>query len=135
MLAPRLLLVQPSLHAYRVPFLNLVGARIDDLGGLFRVSNSAASPAMYARGDSSNCDYAVAVPTRWISIRGHQVALRSLTPVIDQISPNLIVIEQALHNLETYPLFLQARKVKAEIGMWGHGRSYSTPQSLSLIHI
>ena len=69
------------------------------------------------------------VPTRWVSIRGHDIALRSLGPTIRSLKPNLIVVEQALHNLETYPLFAQAMLTNAEIGMWGHGRSYSTSQS------
>ena len=99
------------------------------MGGTFHVTDSPVSASLSKRGDRLESEYGVPVPTRWVSMRGHDVALRSLGPAITSLKPNLIIVEQALHNLETYPLFAQARRANAEIGMWGHGRSYSTPQS------
>ena len=129
--APRVLVVQPTLLSYRVPFLNELGYRINELGGEFRVTDSPASPSLNARGDRVQSDFGLPVATRWISIKGHDVAVRDIGPAIKATGPDLIIVEQALHNIETYPLFAQAKRSMAEIGMWGHGRSYSTPQSLS----
>jgi len=115
--------------SYRVPLLNELGRRMEQMGGTFHVTDSPVSPSLSKRGDRLESEYGVPVPTRWVSTRGHDVALRSLWPAIASLKPNLIIVEQALHNLETYPLFAQARRTNAEIGMWGHGRSYSTSQS------
>ena len=115
--------------SYRVPLLNELGRRMEQMGGAFHVTDSPVSPSLTKRGDRLESEYGVPVPTRWVSVRGHDVALRSLGPAITSLKPNLIIVEQALHNLETYPLFAQARRANAEIGMWGHGRSYSTSQS------
>jgi len=112
-----------------VPLLNELGYRIHELGGEFRVTDSPASPSLSARGDRVQSDFGLPVATRWVSIKGHDVAVRELGPAIKSTHANLIIVEQALHNIETYPLFAQAKMTRAEIGMWGHGRSYSTPQS------
>ncbi|MEI7507566.1 MAG: glycosyltransferase family 4 protein [Actinomycetes bacterium] len=39
------------------------------------------------------------------------------------------MVEQAIKNLETYRLLVPKTLGAAQVGMWGHGRSYSTPQS------
>ena len=45
-------------------------------------------------------------------------------------SPDHVIVEQAIKNLETYPLVLR-RTVSGgpRIAMWGQGRSFSTAQS------
>jgi len=61
------------------------------------------------------------------------VALRDLgkLPVREG---DLFVVEQALKNLETYPLLLRRRKLGYGVGMWGHGRTFSTRQSQFLAY-
>jgi glycosyltransferase involved in cell wall biosynthesis len=47
-------------------------------------------------------------------------------------NPDLVLVEQAIRNLETYPLLARKAVGGPSVAMWGHGRSYSTPQGPTL---
>jgi len=132
MRAPKVLIVHPFMPAYRVALVSELGARVEILGGKLLFAESTPPPAIALRQDSRTTAFGVQVPTKWMAAGGHDIAYRSVRSLLPTFQPELIVVQQEIRNLETYPLFLQARKVKAEIGMWGHGRSYSTPQSAPL---
>ncbi|MFD7443124.1 glycosyltransferase family 4 protein [Streptomyces sp. NPDC059909] len=49
-------------------------------------------------------------------------------------SADIVVVEQALHNLDTYPLLLKQRLARVtgaspRVALWGHGRTYTKPVS------
>ena len=125
-------MVHPFMAAYRVPLVNEVGRRIQELGGQLVFAESTPSPGLRGRGDVRTSDYGQQVPTRWLSLRDHHVSVRSLGPLVKELAPELIVVEQALHSVETYTLLARSLRSEAEVGMWGHGRSYSTPQSATM---
>ncbi len=66
-------------------------------------------------------------PTTWVRVRGKDVALRRIPHNTD-----LVIVEQAIKNVETYPLLARKSLDGPSVAMWGHGRSYSTPQGPAL---
>jgi glycosyltransferase involved in cell wall biosynthesis len=55
--------------------------------------------------------------------------MRSVGPVLDRYSPDLIIVEQAIKNVEAYPLLArQAVGRGPRVAMWGQGRTFSTSQ-------
>ena len=127
--APKVLIIHPFMPAYRVPLVLALGDRLRELGGELTYVESEPPPSLASRGDRRTTEYGAVVRTRWLSVGRKEVAFRSLRPIFEESQPNLVVVEQALKNLETYPMFAQLRRAKTEMGMWGHGRSYSTRQT------
>jgi glycosyltransferase involved in cell wall biosynthesis len=66
-------------------------------------------------------------PTTWVRVGGKDVALRRIPHNTD-----LVIVEQAIKNVETYPLLARKSLHGPSVAMWGHGRSYSTPQGPAL---
>lgn len=70
------------------------------------------------------------IEQRHISFGKRQVFLRSLRGSLSEYDPDFVIVEQAIKNLEIYPLlFRHLFKIGPRLAMWGHGRSYSTQQS------
>lgn len=92
------------------------------------VASNPPPPQLAARGDKVTARWSKELPTRWIPLRGRDVAIRRLSALPPTLTPDLVIVEQAIKNLETYPLLLRQRLGGPSVSMWGHGRSYSTPQ-------
>lgn len=111
----RVVFVQPYIPAYREPFFRALRERlrsqaIELVVGVDRVSSS--------RFDGSESQADVVVGSR---TPGH-VRWRSLSSLRLETS-DLVVMEQALRNLEVYQLLGRRRNRRPGIALWGHGRS------------
>jgi glycosyltransferase involved in cell wall biosynthesis len=80
-------------------------------------------PEWAERGDSVRADYATLVRTRFIRLGGRSLIWKSLSALSPAKNYDLIVVEQAIRNLETYRLMLDPR-TSGKVCTWGHGRSY-----------
>jgi len=117
------------MSAYRVPFMNELGDRLAAMDGALLVAESAAPPSIAQRKDERHGVYGRPVDTKWFRLGGREIGVRRVDEAIREFSPDYVVLQQELRNLESYPLIAGARMRKFEVGFWGHGRSYSTPQS------
>ena len=117
------------MSAYRVPFMNELGDRLAAMDGALLVAESAAPPSIAQRQDERHGDYGRAVDTKWFRLGGREIGVRRVEQAIREFSPDYVVLQQELRNLESYPLIAGAGMRKFQVGFWGHGRSYSTSQT------
>lgn len=121
------LVIQPVLSAYRVPFYESAAPVLADRGFTLKVVYGQPSKQFAQRGDSADISCGSAVPTRMFGSGVQPWALRRWQAA--SFDPDLVVVQQTVKALETYPLLLQQRfRRRPGVAMWGHGRSYSTPQ-------
>lgn len=75
------------------------------------------------RGDSVSTEYAQKLPTKFINFFGKTLTYKN-TEILRRNGPyDLLIVEQAVRNIETYRLLL--RKVSPRLAFWGHGRTYT----------
>ena len=123
-----LLIVHPFVPAYRLGMYSLLVERLASADVQLTVASNPAPPRLAARADTAVAIWGREVPTKWVSIRGRDVAIRRLGALPPNSRPDLVIVEQAVKNLETYPLLARQPLGGPSVAMWGHGRSYSTPQ-------
>lgn len=125
----RLLIVHPFVQAYRSTLYSCLAQSLRQHGIAMTVASNAPPPKLAARADTAKAPWASPVPTLWVSLPGRDVAVRRLGALP---RPDLVIVEQAVKNLETLPLLARKPLGGPSVAMWGHGRSYSTPQGPAL---
>lgn len=125
----RLLIIQPWVPMYRVPFFDRLDARLSEVGVDLLVAHGIASPSIAARRDAGTGTWAKEIPTRWGRLGGRDVVRRRIGPTLKEFSPDLVVVEQTLHSTETMRLLAGHALGRYGLATWGHGRTYSSPQS------
>lgn len=118
-------IIHPWLPQYRVGFfekLVLAGAQegID-----FHVFHGDVPPEWRNRNDVGRSDVSIKLPTRFINVRGRSLNYKSLAKLRQTGPFDLIIVEQAVRNLETYQLLL----ARAPVAFWGHGKTYTKRSS------
>ncbi len=117
----RIAVVHPWLPKYRVKFFELLRRRGAEIGIEFVIFYGDAPPEWRARGDTSVATWATALRTRFLTFRGRTLILKSLRPITRSGPYDLIIVEQAVRNLETFRLIIQS----TPIAFWGHGATYT----------
>ena len=123
-----LIVVHPFLPSYRRPFFDRVDTALGERGWDFGVVDSDAPPSIASRGDKSAGSWVVPTRTQWVPVGDRALAYRHLRKPLKNHAADLVVVEQGIRNLETYPLLARRYLGGPGVAMWGHGRSYSTPQ-------
>jgi len=127
----RLLIVQPYVPAYRLPFFHEVRRLLAEHGVQIAIAASRASGRDAARNDDQTglgADFVLHQKT--LSIGSRSVLFKRLDGVLSSFAPGLVVVEQAVKNLESWPLLLRSRGDHTpSVAIWGQGRSYSTQQN------
>lgn len=119
----RVAIIHPWFPQYRRPFfdeLMRVGATEDIEIDVFY---GDPPPEWNDRGDSVSAAYATRLPTNFINFRGKHLVYKSPKPVWAGPRYDVIILEQAVRNLETYAIMLRRRGAK--VAFWGHGRTYT----------
>ncbi|WP_432071737.1 glycosyltransferase family 4 protein [Streptomyces wuyuanensis] len=127
----RVVVVQPYLPGYRTRFFEHAYERLNARGVTLEVVHGPPPRGQDARRDAATCSCATQVPTARLPLFGgrslawHQVSRRTA-------SADAVVLEQALHSLETFPLTLRSAigrrsKHAPRVAFWGHGRTYTRP--------
>ncbi|MFE2428916.1 glycosyltransferase family 4 protein [Streptomyces sp. NPDC059373] len=127
----RVVVVQPYLPGYRTRFFEHAHEHLDSQRVTLEVVHGPPPPGQDARQDAATCSCATQVPTtRLLTLGGrslawHQVSRRTA-------SADAVVLEQALHSLEAFPLALRQaiwrgrqRAHAPRVAFWGHGRTYT----------
>lgn len=122
----RLWIIPPSQFRYRDAFYSRLAHALASLDIDCSVIASAPPPSIAARADTSAGAWTREVPAHWFRLGRREVALRSVRQAWKDSPPDLVIVEQAIRNLETYRMLASRR---TGVATWGHGRSYSTPQS------
>ncbi|SFG43222.1 glycosyltransferase family 4 protein [Streptomyces mirabilis] len=126
----RITIVQPYLSHYRVPFFRRLAADLhQQLGAELVVAHSSPPPDAGEDRDRGSADLECAVRLVQHSwrIAGFPVQVRRLGDLPHR--SDVVIVEQALHNLETFPLLAgevwrEARGGSGPaVAMWGNGRT------------
>lgn len=126
-------MVQPYVPGYRTEFFDQAEAILGRRGVVLEVLHGAPPPGHTARRDAAACACATQVPVARIAVPGGR-HLNWRRVQRQAASADAVVVEQALHNLETYPLLLmhllgRAAPTGPRVAFWGHGRTYTKPVS------
>ncbi|WP_063611407.1 glycosyltransferase family 4 protein [Streptomyces sp. 142MFCol3.1] len=129
----RVVVVQPYVPSYRTSFFDHLHAQLADEGVALEVLHGAAPPQQADRKDAASCACAIQVPTRRLPVPGGRSLLWRRVHRRAALA-DLVVLEQALHNLEAYPLLLRQltrRRLGGgpAVAFWGHGRTYTKAPS------
>lgn len=127
----RLLIIQPYIPSYRVPFFQGLRAELASAGIDMRLVAGRPQGAAALRGDEAGGEILDGyVDQRILSFAGKSLNLRSVREAVRGYRPDRIIVEQAVKNLEVYPLLVRRLLGQgARVGMWGQGRTFSTAQS------
>ncbi len=127
----RLLIVQPYVPEYRVPFFDGLRARLATVGIDVMLAAGRPQGATRLRSDDRSHDVAdVLLEEGFVRLGRRGINARRLGVALRAYDPDLVIVEQAIKNLETYPVIARRRVASGpRVAMWGHGRSFSTPQS------
>lgn len=115
----RATIVQDYIASYRSGFYRELQTQSARRGWAIDVVVGATSEGQAAR-DDAGTTIAASIRHREFKVAGRRLAFRDLREVIS--SSDVIVLEQARRNLDTYRLFIPRRKAK--IALWGHGRDF-----------
>lgn len=119
----RVAIIHPWFPQYRAPFFERLIAHAKSRGIEIDVFFGSPPPEWGERGDSVTAAYATLLPTRFFKLGGKSLALKSLRPFMDREPYDLVIVEQAVRNLETFSLIFGP--YKRRLAFWGHGRTYT----------
>ena len=127
----RLLIIQPYVPDYRVPLFAALSENLAEAGFELALAAAVASGDRSHRGDDATALVADYLLTERVArVGGRSLLLRSIGSAMKTYRPNFVIVEQAIKNLEAWPLILRSSMGgQPRVAMWGQGRSYSTSQS------
>jgi glycosyltransferase involved in cell wall biosynthesis len=127
----RLLIIQPYVPSYRVPLFYSMRELLLEVG----IDLAIAAPLAGGRDSSRNDDETAnaadfILETQEVKLGKKSLFKKDLRSTLDTFDPDMIIVEQAIKNLEAWALALRPRlRNKPKVAMWGQGRSYSSAQS------
>ena len=127
----RLLIVQPYIPTYRVPFFTALKDSLAEQGLDVAIAAAQSSGTTAARNDDLTTAFAdFLLPEKMWSVGSRSIVFRSLSQTIASFQPGLLVVEQAIKNLEALPILIRPDAAHLpSVAMWGQGRTYSTRQN------
>jgi glycosyltransferase involved in cell wall biosynthesis len=108
---------------YRVPFFAALLEATNGTDLSFDIFHGDTPPEWKARQDTPPVEFSERLPTTFPALFGKHIVSKSLKPVERKGPYDLIVVEHAVRNVETYRLLL--RSSKTPVAFWGHGRTYT----------
>lgn len=126
----RLCVIQPYVPQYRFPLFTRLDMLLGSLGIRFVVAAGRPQGADAARSDAvASAAWLRQLDHSSMRVAGRTLQRRTISPVLTDFRPTHVIVEQALHNLDTYEVGAWARRHRAQVAMWGHGRTYTAPTS------
>ena len=118
----RVAIIQPTIPQYRVPLFTRLIAAAEQDGIHIDVFGGETPTETRSREDSSDAAFIHSLGTREHMIRGRPLFYKSTAPIL-RGGYDLVILEHAVRNIETYELLLRLRGRR--IAFWGHGRTYT----------
>lgn len=112
-----------------MPFFEELIREAAVVGVDIHVFHGCPPQSMAARDDAAETVWATELPTKFFSCGGRTLNWKSLAPLRRDGPYDLVIVEQALKNLETYVIRLLG--CTRRVAFWGHGKTY-TEQSTFL---
>jgi glycosyltransferase involved in cell wall biosynthesis len=123
----RLLIVQPYVPQYRVSFFHTLHEILRDIDIDLTVAAGHPVGRQAHRQDGVDAaDWLITLTQTAISIGGRDLRVRHFGDFLNRVKPELVIVEQAIKNLDTYALLMRSRQAGLpRVAMWGHGRTYT----------
>lgn len=121
---PRVAIIHPWFPQYRESFFSQLQSSCAEASIDLHVFHGDPPPEWNERGDSVTGELAVRLPTNFVSMGGRSLGLKSLATFHRNGPYDLVILEQAIRNLETYRILLNPR-YRGKIAWWGHGKTYT----------
>lgn len=118
----RVAIIQPAVPHYRAPFFRRLIAAAKREGIHIDVFAGAPPPESRARRDLSDAIFIRPLHTRELRIRDEVLFYKATTPIV-RGKYDLVILEHAVRNIETYELLVRFRGPR--IAFWGHGLTYT----------
>ena len=126
----RILIVQPYVPTYRLPLFTMMHEQLAEIGVAQMVAAGHPQGADAARQESVQvAPWLRQLEHSSLRVAGRTLQRRRLGPVLTEFKPTHVIVEQALHNLDTYEVGVWAGLHRARVAMWGHGRTYTASTS------
>lgn len=126
MTSRNVLIVLPYVNHYRVPLLGSLRARLSRCGISLSVASARPSGRDAGRADASSFT-GPRLSQLSLKIGRKHILLRSLPK--GWLSSDLVVIEHAAKNLESYVILALRRATGRRTALWGHGTTITEPRS------
>lgn len=124
----RVCVVQEYVANYRKPFFDEIKLLLDEVGIEFIVAAGHASGTQARRGDSAAAaSYVRHLNQRTFSVGTRRFTWRHIGPWVK--SSDVLILEQARRNIDTYRLLCPWRRRKPQIVLWGHGQDLTVERS------
>lgn len=122
----RLLIVQPYLPRYRLPFFDQLVARLAADGIDCRVAIPAAPLVQRDREDSSDAPWTIHTKARSATFAGRSFSMYGSAPA--RRGADAVITGLASTSLDTWAALYGAGR-RIPVGLWGHVRNYVSPPS------
>lgn len=119
----RVAIIQPWLPRYREGFYRELTQKAGKENIEVKVFFGQTPPEWVARQDQSTAEWATFLPTRRIKVGSRGLFLKDLSRLRESGPWDLIVVEQAVRNLESFLLLV--RPASRRLAFWGHGKTYT----------
>lgn len=120
----RVAVIHPWFPQYREAFFSELKRLCDAEGIEVRVFYGDPPPEWRERGDAVSRPGITRLRTRFFRLGSRSLVLKSLVEFNRQGAFDLVILEQAIRNLETYRLMFSKRYAR-RIAWWGHGKTYT----------
>lgn len=124
----RVAIIHPWFPHYREPLFSRLHEMCAASDVELSIFHGDAPPEWAQRGDSVAGPLATHLPTKFIRVGRRSLGLKSLRHFHQEGPYDLVILEQAIRNLETYRLMASPR-YRNRIAWWGHGRTYTEKKS------
>lgn len=118
-------IIQPWIPQYRQAFFKNLKETLDAKGVDLHVYHGDPPATLLARSDAVRLEGSRRLATRSVNLFNRTIGFKSLDGFNQEPRYDLLILEQAVGNLETY-LLLAKRRYK-KLAFWGHGRTFTKP--------
>ncbi|OZF51289.1 hypothetical protein CH291_06910 [Rhodococcus sp. 14-1411-2a] len=110
---------------YRLAFFQRLSEKLESSDIDLTVYYGETPPEWKKRNDSRTPDGMFCLPTKFTRFGGRLVSRKDVSDLRSAGPFDLLILEQAIRNVETYQIVLNQRRYCKDIAMWGHGRTYT----------
>jgi glycosyltransferase involved in cell wall biosynthesis len=114
-------IIHPWFPQYRLGFFENLVMRAAEEGIVVTIFHGDPPPEWRDRNDVEASDSFIRLPTRFFNVRGRTLNRKSLKRFWEEGPFDIVIVEQAVRNIETYELFLK----RTQLAYWGHGKTYT----------
>ena len=124
----RIGIIHPWMPQYRTAFFSSLASELYRQDVELHVYYGATPLEWAERNDSAHSDGMQQLPTKFFRVGKRNLSYKDISRVKSDGPFDLLVVEQAIRNIETYELMLR-RRAYERLGFWGHGRTYTASKS------